>query len=158
MITPELIAEGHFFVLTTPEGRIAACGGWSQELPGYAGDLEDPHQDIRADTAVVRSMFVLPEMARRGLGRRMMTLIEEDAQAQGITRLQLSATQMGVPLYRACGFQPGEAEVFNLSNGQKITGMKMEKALNGSSPVASNIWNAMIGLIPIECWSLSLRE
>ena len=129
MITPALIDEGHFFVLTTPDRRIAACGGWSQELPAYADDLEHPPEHIQRDTGVVRSMFVLPEMARRGLGRRMMALIEDDARAHGIRRLSLSATRMGEPLYRACGFRPGDAEVFSLSGGRKIIGLQMEKVL-----------------------------
>ncbi len=138
MITPELIAEGHFFVLTLPDNRIAACGGWSQELPAYADDLEHPFEHIHGDTGVVRSMFVLPEMARRGLGRRMMALIETDARTSGITRLTLSATRMGEPLYRACGFQPGDAEVFSLSGGRKIVGLQMEKVLDDQTTRRDN--------------------
>ena len=59
MITPALIDEGHFFVLTTPDRRIAACGGWSQELPAYADDLEHGHAEIRRDTGVVQDRDVL---------------------------------------------------------------------------------------------------
>ena len=65
MITAELIAEGHFFVLTEAGGRIVACGGWSQEIPAYAEDLAHEHEEIRPGTGVVRSMFVLPSFARR---------------------------------------------------------------------------------------------
>ncbi len=130
MITPELLSEGHFFIGEDAAGRFLVCGGWSQAEPGYAHGFEDHGAPLASDEAIVRSMFVRPDCARQGLGRRMMHFIEEDARAHGIVRMTLSATRTGLPLYRACGYGNERVTELALSDGSRIKGIDMEKTLS----------------------------
>ena len=129
MITAELLHEGHFFLGADRRGRFVVCGGWSQQVPGYAHGLDGHGAPETANEAIVRAMFVAPDCARQGLGRRMMLHIEKDAQLQGIRRLTLSATRTGVPLYRACGFRNERLVPITLSDGSRIAGYDMDKDL-----------------------------
>ena len=129
MINLSLLEEGHFFALTDESDRILACGGWSQQVPAYAKARDSAHDAPMTGVAVVRSMFVDPVMARKGLGRRILNWIEADARRHGIRRLTLSATRMGEPLYRACGFTALAEDTFVLSDGRRLLGLEMEKVI-----------------------------
>jgi GNAT superfamily N-acetyltransferase len=96
-----VVAEGHYFIMLTPRGRVIASGGWLREPPGYAQG-ETPL--VTQGTAIVRSVFVDADLRRHGLGTQMMRLIEDDAAANGVDRLSLTATLSGVPLYVALGY------------------------------------------------------
>ncbi|QMU57386.1 MAG: GNAT family N-acetyltransferase [Boseongicola sp.] len=134
-VTPELLAEGRYYVFEDEDGDIIASGGWSQETPGYAHGIEGHAEEYRSDEGVVRAMYVSPDMARRGLGRKMMELIEERAMAEGVRKLAMSATIMGAGLYSACGYKITGPTIIALSEGRQITGHEMEKILvpNGQS-------------------------
>ena len=108
----QLIADGTYFIVERG-GAIAGCGGWSRRATLYGGDhstnLRDPALlDPATDAARIRAMYTHPDHARRGVGRRVMTLCEEAARAAGFTRAELMATLSGEPLYRACGYAPIE--------------------------------------------------
>ncbi|RVC59006.1 GNAT family N-acetyltransferase, partial [Mesorhizobium sp. M4B.F.Ca.ET.088.02.2.1] len=49
-----------------------------------------------------------PDFVRRGVGRLILSLCENAARAEGFRRVELGATMSGKPLYRACGYRPGE--------------------------------------------------
>ncbi|HLZ21285.1 MAG TPA: GNAT family N-acetyltransferase [Ktedonobacterales bacterium] len=56
---------------------------------------------------VVSSVFTQPAYRRRGISRRLMSMLIEDARADGIDRLVLWASDMGRPLYESLGFAQG---------------------------------------------------
>jgi len=102
-----LIADGTYFVIDDG-GTIAGCGGWSRRATPYGHDSSATRDDRLLDPATepakVRAMYTHPTHVRRGVGRMIMMLCEEAAQAEGFSSLELSATLAGAPLYRACGF------------------------------------------------------
>lgn len=102
-----LIADGTYFVIAR-DGAIAGCGGWSRRATPYGHDhsagRDDRLLDPATEPAKVRAMYTHPDHARQGVGRQILALCEAAASAEGFTRLELSATLAGAPLYRACGF------------------------------------------------------
>jgi len=104
----QLIADGTYFVVESPDGALAGCGGWSRRNTLYGGD-HSPGRDAALldpakDAARVRAMYTHPDFARRGVGRLILSLCEAAAAAEGFTRLEMAATLSGEPLDRACGY------------------------------------------------------
>lgn len=103
-----LIADGTYFVIES-NGMIAGCGGWSRRATPYGHDesanRDDRLLDPATEPAKVRAMYTHPEHVRQGVGRMILVLCEKAASAEGFSRLELTATLAGAPLYRACGFQ-----------------------------------------------------
>jgi amino-acid N-acetyltransferase len=54
--------------------------------------------------ALLRSLAVAPESRQRGLGRALVARLEQDAQADGITRLVL-LTETAEPFFRGLGYR-----------------------------------------------------
>lgn len=53
---------------------------------------------------VVRSVFVLPEMQGRGLGKALMNHVEGVARTAGVQQLRVPASLTAVPFYVALGY------------------------------------------------------
>lgn len=87
--------QGGFWVVEDGAGRRVGTAGlraWTG-LPG---------------TAEVRKMYLLPEARGRGLGRRLLAFLEEQARNLGYQRVMLetaSVLREAVALYEACGYQ-----------------------------------------------------
>ncbi|MDO9413404.1 MAG: GNAT family N-acetyltransferase [Pseudolabrys sp.] len=90
------IADGSRHLLVADEGGALIGTVVLSKAP-------QPNQPHRAD---VGKMLVLDSAQRRGLGRRLLTAIEELAVAQGRTLLQLDTTcgSAGERLYERCGW------------------------------------------------------
>ena len=106
-VDTQLIADRTYFVIEN-HGQMVACGGWSRRRTLFGGDQAksgpDPLLDPTTDAARIRAFFVDPGMARRGLGRRLMTECIRAARAAGFRALELVSTLHGEPLYAATGF------------------------------------------------------
>ena len=128
-----LLEDGTYFVLEAG-GEVVACGGWSRRDRLYtgSGDGADDARllDPATEPARVRAMFVRDDWARRGLGRRIIDACEEAARREGFSRMALSATLPGVPLYQACGFEPLEEVDTVLVDGARLTCVSMEKPID----------------------------
>ena len=128
-----LLEDGTYFVLEAG-GEVVACGGWSRRDRLYtgSGDGADDARllDPAAEPARVRAMFVRDDWTRRGLGRRIIDACEEAAQREGFSRMALSATLPGVPLYQACGFEPLEEVDTVLVDGVRLRCVTMEKPID----------------------------
>jgi GNAT superfamily N-acetyltransferase len=102
----QLIADGTYFILEQG-GEIAGCGGWSRRATLFGGN-HTPGRDARlldpaSEAARIRAMYTAPAFARQGVGRRILSLCEAAARAEGFIRAELGATAGGEALYRACG-------------------------------------------------------
>ena len=129
---PQIIEDGTYFVVEQ-DGRLVACGGWSNRGKLYAGSAaaEDEWRrlDPSVDAARVRAMFVDPQYARRGLGRVILDACEEEARLAGFRRVELMATLSGEALYLACGYEVVERTEMILEDGVVLGGAKMAKML-----------------------------
>jgi len=105
----QLIDDGTYFVVLDGS-MIVGCGGWSRRKKPYSGSAhatdDDALLDPSRDAAHIRAMFVLPQFARRGIGRQILELCEARAAAEGFRRLQLVALRSGEEMYRRCGYAP----------------------------------------------------
>jgi GNAT superfamily N-acetyltransferase len=79
--------------------EAAGCGGWR---------LLDP------ETAEIKRMYVATTARGKGLGRRILEHLEEQAAAHGVKRLVLETgarNGAALALYRRCGYTPSPSYV-----------------------------------------------
>ena len=86
--------------LAEHEGKIVGGAGlWMMEFPPNWMD----EQPLRA---YLLNFFVVPEMRRQGLARKLLNLSLEEARARGVKIVTLAASKFGRPLYEQYGFKP----------------------------------------------------
>jgi len=153
---PQLIDDGTYFVIEEVGGwqlavggsetavppstanhqpstapRIIACGGWSKRKKLFTGTSAQAAAEGLLDPAVeparIRAMFVDPLHSRRGFGRRILEISEDDARKAGFRTFELMATLPGVPLYSACGYEEIERTVIELPDGARLECARMRK-------------------------------
>jgi N-acetylglutamate synthase-like GNAT family acetyltransferase len=131
-VDSQLIADRTYFVIES-EGEVVAGGGWSKRRTLFGGDQAkagpDPLLDPAAEPARIRAFFVDPRMARRGLGRRLMTECVRAARAAGFKALELVSTLPGEPLYLASGFTVAERFELPLPDNVRVPVARMWRAL-----------------------------
>ena len=107
----QLIADGTYFVAERDD-EILGCGGWSRRKSQFGGNAVRTQADALLDPATtaarVRAFFVSPEWARQGIGRAIMSACEEAIRAAGFRRVEIVATLVGEPLYRAFSYSVAE--------------------------------------------------
>jgi GNAT superfamily N-acetyltransferase len=128
-----LIDDGTYFVATASDGRIAGSGGWSRRTPTYAARVRGNALPAAVATATVRSIYVDPDFARRGIARAIMAAIESEIVAAGFGAASLMATLSGIPLYRRLGYRSGMPLVVNLAHGLAFVGLEMTKQVASSA-------------------------
>jgi|SRR5579872_921991 len=135
-VDTQLITDGTYFAVVTPDGQIIACGGWSKRKTLYGGDQyigrEDSLLDPKRDAAKIRAFFVHPDWARRGIGSLILDACERAAIDAGFTCLEMGATLTGIPFYRAKGYVEIEKQNAPLANGEVLGIVKMAKKVGGS--------------------------
>jgi GNAT superfamily N-acetyltransferase len=131
-VDTQLIEDGTYFVVEC-DNRIAGCGGWSRRATLFGGD-HSARRDARlldpaTEPARVRAMYTHPDFARRGVGRRVLSLCEAAAARDGFRSLELAATIAGEPLYLACGFSVIERIDVPTSTGVTVPVARMTKRI-----------------------------
>ena len=92
LLEPGALGEGTF-LLARDEGRPVGCGLWQLLAPG---------------TAEIRHLWVSGAARGWGLGRRLLTALESDAAARGVTTLRLgthTSLPEAIALYRGSGYR-----------------------------------------------------
>jgi len=112
----------HIMLAVGPTGTLAATAGWNP--------VPDRH-----GTARIRKVFIRPDLARRGLGRRMVLDAEARALDAGYEYLIVRANVNAVPLYRALGYREDEAGTMAVADGIALPVMFMSKS--GPAPEGS---------------------
>jgi N-acetylglutamate synthase-like GNAT family acetyltransferase len=134
-VDTQLIIDQTYFVIEA-DGEIVACGGWSRRATLFGGDQAkagaDPLLDPSIDPARIRAFFVEPRMARRGLGRHLMTACSDAAKAAGFKVLELVSTLPGEPLYLASGFTVTERFELTLPHEIRVPLARMRGSLDGA--------------------------
>lgn len=127
---PQIVEDGTYFAVEDGD-QIVACGGWSKRkklFTGPAGQAAvDGWLDPKTEPARIRAMFVLPEYARRGIGRMIIDRAEAEAREAGFDTCELMATLPGVPLYEACGYERLEDVVIELPDGMQLACIRMAR-------------------------------
>lgn len=138
----QLIRDATYYVVETPDGTLAAAGGWSRRRTLYGADHTksgaDPALDPACEPARIRAFFVDPRWARQGLGRRLFAACAAAAHAAGFQTLALVATLPGEPLYRALGFELTERFTLRLPDGAVIPVAHMSRMVEPAVPVGPN--------------------
>ena len=131
-VDTQLIADGTYFVAEMDD-RIIGCGGWSKRRTLFGGDqmklLEDSLLDPVSEAARIRAFFIDPDYTRRGIGKQIIEVCEEEASAAGFKWLELGATLPGEPMYRAVGYRAVERIEYVMPDGESIPIIRMEKTL-----------------------------
>jgi putative acetyltransferase len=116
-ITPKTIEH----ILANPDQEIRLLAESNGEIVGM-GALVLQNSELRA-------CYVLPAVARQGVGSALVREIERVALEQGLAILQLDASVTSEPFYRALGYDIRERGEHLLSSGERMACAKMEKRL-----------------------------
>lgn len=117
------------YLVAECDGEMVGCGGWTTRMPGYARTLPDAHLYANRDRATIRSIFVEPLVARRGVGRRVMNAVEDRLRGEGFASVELGATVSGDAFYRAIGYRPLREMRIDLGNDVDFGLTVMSKSL-----------------------------
>jgi GNAT superfamily N-acetyltransferase len=130
-----LIEDGTFF--SARIGRVlVATGGWTYRTPSYARLVVGGSEHGSRPGVTIRSIFVHPAWARRGIARRMMSWVEDDIRAAGHESVGLTATLVGIPFYRSLGYRGEDPSILRLPGDKVFVGLNMEKRLEAFSRAA----------------------
>ncbi len=108
------------FGTTFEQASAWGADAWAQQLRDLVtfvavedgndvGMVRCAHDAERADVAWLISMWVAPEVRRRGIGGALVDIVIGRTRAKGVSRLLLDVTDTNVPaiaLYAAKGFAP----------------------------------------------------
>jgi predicted N-acetyltransferase YhbS len=130
-VDPQLIHDRTYFVAESGS-QIVGCGGWSRRATAYGRDLnqtsaEEDLLDPAFHAAKIRSFFVHPAWARRGIGSQIMRQCELAALTAGFQTIEIVATLAGEPLYSRFGYQTIDRFEISLPNKHTLPGVKMFK-------------------------------
>ena len=132
-VDSQLLRDGTYLVAESDTGEILGFGAWSRRSNLFGGDRipgkSDGELDPRRDPARIRSFFIHPGHARKGIGTAILRACEAAAAAAGYTRAELVATLTGVPLYAAHGYQEVRRFDIPLPNGVPLPVVAMAKTL-----------------------------
>lgn len=126
LLSPDSYAQvirEHVFIVATD----------GSALVGFA--QLDPHN------GEVEAVYVLPERQGEGIGRSLLSYLEEFARARRLARLHLSATLNATAFYERAGYTRTGTTVHRLLSGVELRCIRMTKELAGArgSPTGSYI-------------------
>lgn len=77
----------------------------------------------------IDAVFILPEFMGRGVGRQLLTHLENVAIAAGLNQAILNSTLNAAAFYRKCGYKGNTVSVYSSSRGIQLDCVPMRKAL-----------------------------
>ncbi len=69
---------------------------------------------ITGKTGTVLNVYTKSEYRKRGYAKKLITMMLEDAKAEGVSVIELKATEDGYLLYRSVGFEDAVAKYHNM--------------------------------------------
>jgi GNAT superfamily N-acetyltransferase len=88
----QLLRDPGGFLAAERAGRVVGVGGWSPDT-------------VAADLAWLRYLFVHPDCAGQGIGRKLAGAAEAAARARGKRTFQVWASLNAAGFYAACGYR-----------------------------------------------------
>jgi phosphinothricin acetyltransferase len=124
----EKLRAGAFpYIVAEIEGAVAgyAYAGAFRERPAYRFTVED-------------SIYIAPDMHRRGIGRALLMRLIEEAEAAGFRQMMAvigdSAQAGSIGVHRACGFEDaGVFKAVGFKFGRWLDTVQMQRALGEGS-------------------------
>lgn len=109
------LLSNNLLVAEDSDGRILGTAGWCEVADGTG-------------TARIRKAFVAPEVARCGLGRRLVQEAERLAREAGRSRFSVRANANATTFYERLGYKPVRHGVMPTANGVDLPVIFMEKS------------------------------
>jgi GNAT superfamily N-acetyltransferase len=127
--------RGAFCVARSGDGEIVATGGLHgfSRKPGTSSRLAGRYGDPDAVCQIVR-VYLEPSVRRKGLGRRIIPLLEAKAQSLGYRTAYLHADAQAfgtLRFWQRCGYRKFGRFTYP-ANGRADTGVDFDKALSGA--------------------------
>lgn len=69
---------------------------------------------ITGKTGTVLNVYTKPDYRKKGYARKLITMMLEDAKAEGVSVIELKATEDGYSLYKSVGFEDVVAKYHNM--------------------------------------------
>ena len=69
---------------------------------------------ITGKTGTILNVYTKPEYRKKGYVKKLMTMMLEDAKAEGVSIIELKATEDGYSLYKSVGFEDVVAKYHNM--------------------------------------------
>lgn len=108
------LLSNNILVAEAPDGALVATAGWCRVADDDA-------------TARLRKVFVAPDRAGQGLGRRMVEAAEESARAAGFRRFRVRANANAEAFYARLGYSPVRHEEMPTAAGVALPTVIMVK-------------------------------
>jgi GNAT superfamily N-acetyltransferase len=133
-VDQQLIVDQTYFVIADRDDHaIIAAGGWSFRCKLFGRSVGasapiPPRLNPAAAPAVIRAMFVHPQHARRGLGRRLLRASESAAKLAGFASAELVALLPALAFYRAHDYVVMDRREIDLPGGAALPALWMHKS------------------------------
>ena len=114
----ELLSSGRYYI-AEHQGAAVACGGWSLDPPGGV--------EAAGDVAVIRRFAVVPELAGKGLGRRLFQRCERDIGEQPVERMLVRSSLNAEAFYGGLGFRRLHPIGMPLPSGRTLPCVLMQR-------------------------------
>jgi diamine N-acetyltransferase len=136
-LRPYLNADDRWLTLLRIDssGGSRAVGYCSYALtddPGAMKPGEMKPSEMKPSEMKLEQLYLMPELHGQGLGKLMLSHVEEQARARGRSTLVLQTNKrndIAIAFYRKAGFTVREEAVFDIGNGFVMDDYVMEKAL-----------------------------
>ena len=69
---------------------------------------------ITGKTGIILNVYTKPEWRKKGYAKKLMTMLLEDATVQGVSVIELKATEDGYSLYKSVGFEDVVTKYHNM--------------------------------------------
>tara|TARA_B100001105_G_C22224764_1_gene371251 strand:+ start:165 stop:662 length:498 start_codon:yes stop_codon:yes gene_type:complete len=113
----QILIKNHHFLLASENGNI--LGFASYEL------------NYHTETAKVHKLYVVPEAQGKGVGQKLLSVIEHEALKNNNDKIVLNVNRFNkaVNFYKKAGFEKAGEEDINIGNGYLMEDFIMKKEL-----------------------------
>lgn len=110
--------------------RYAEAIGLYEFFVAEEGGVVVGFGELGQDDGEIQGLYVSPDVAGRGVGRRLLSTLEERARAHGLESLRLTSSLNAVAFYERAGFKAVEELTQTISPGVERASVRMFKDLS----------------------------